>query len=175
MGLTVSHTCWDGGYISFNIWRCKLAEVAGIPLELMEGYLRTDVNHNDMYHFDMAQKLLDSELKDQVIPAWNPDGIDVTGYAKMLARFLLTMKPYLPIKWEALRDDPLIVLLNHSDCDGIIEHKDCKPLADRIEELLPLLPDGDGGGHIWDWKETTQQFIDGLRCASEKQEDVKFS
>lgn len=78
------------------------------------------------------------------------------------------------MEWEALPPDPLHVLLNHSDCDGEIRWQDCGPLADRLSELLPLLPDGDAGGHIGFWREKTQQFIDGLREAFEAKEDVEF-
>ena len=39
MGLRVSHGCWDSSYSSFNLWRCALAEAAGLPpLMLMEGF-----------------------------------------------------------------------------------------------------------------------------------------
>lgn len=77
------------------------------------------------------------------------------------------------VPWSALKPDPLHVLLDHSDCDGEIAAKDCGPLADRLEELLPLL-DGDGGGHIGSYKEKTQQFIDGLHLAASLGEPVEF-
>jgi hypothetical protein len=39
MGLDVSHECWTGAYSAFHIWRCKIAELKGLPpLELMEGF-----------------------------------------------------------------------------------------------------------------------------------------
>ena len=74
--------------------------------------------------------------------------------------------------WD--ESDPLTKLLSHSDCDGEIASADCDPLADRLTELLPLLPEGDGGGHIGDWREKTQRFIDGLRRAAAAGEDVEF-
>mgnify|MGYP001563287209 CR=1 FL=1 len=83
--------------------------------------------------------------------------------------------PFTPIKWSALKPDILHVLLDHSDCDGIIAHKDCLLLASRLEELLPqlgILPNDTG--HIGNWAEKTQQFIDGLRFASANNEDIKF-
>ncbi len=77
--------------------------------------------------------------------------------------------------WSSLGKDPLIVLLNHSDCDGIIKAKDCAPLADRLEKLLPALrSEGDGGGHIGSYEEKTRQFINGLRLAASRNEDVDF-
>jgi len=80
----------------------------------------------------------------------------------------------LPIKWDALRPDVLHVLLDHSDCDGWIPAIYCGPLADRLAELLPLLPDGDDPGHIGNWRAKTQQFINGLREAHEAGQDVDF-
>lgn len=76
--------------------------------------------------------------------------------------------------WETTPADPLLVLLAHSDCDGHILPAQAGPLADRLTELLPLLPAGTGGGHIGDWRVTTQTFIDGLRAAAEAGERVEF-
>ncbi len=73
------------------------------------------------------------------------------------------------------KDDVLVVLLNHSDCDGEIEAEYCKPLADRLTELLPALEKaGDGGGHIGFYAEKTKIFISGLLDAHENKENVKF-
>jgi len=72
-------------------------------------------------------------------------------------------------------EDPLTVLLNHSDCDGEILSVDCTPLADRLEELLPALKlAGEGGGHIGSYEKKTTQFIMGLRDAAAAGEDVRF-
>lgn len=77
-------------------------------------------------------------------------------------------------EWSRTPPDPLIVLIAHSDCDGVIHPEQAGPLADRLTELLPLLPEGSGGGHIGDWREKTQAFIDGLRDAVDAREDVEF-
>ncbi len=76
--------------------------------------------------------------------------------------------------WEPYADDPLVKLLDHSDCDGEIQSKDCAPLAERLEGLLERLPEGRDGGHISDWREKTKKFIAGLRQASAAGEDVEF-
>jgi hypothetical protein len=81
-------------------------------------------------------------------------------------------KPF--IKWGSLKPDILHELINHSDCDGELRAEICAPLADRLEELLPLMPDESGGGHIWSWRGVTQQFIDGLRMAAAAGEAVEF-
>ena len=77
-------------------------------------------------------------------------------------------------KWPETPDDPLIVLIVHSDCDGCIYPEQAQALADRLEELLPLLPREDGGGHIGNWQDKTQHFITGLRKAFADYEAVEF-
>ena len=77
-------------------------------------------------------------------------------------------------EWDKTPADPLIVLVAHSDCDGVIHPEQAGPLADRLEELLPMLPEGDGGGHIGSWRDKTRTFIDGLRAAVAAGEDVEF-
>jgi hypothetical protein len=71
-------------------------------------------------------------------------------------------------------DDPLLHLIVHSDCDGVIHPKHARPLAVRLESLLPKLDESKSGGHIWSMREVTQQFIDGLRLAADADEDVEF-
>jgi hypothetical protein len=77
-------------------------------------------------------------------------------------------------EWDRTPPDPLIVLIAHYDHDGLIHPEQAGPLANRLEELLPLLPDEDAGGHIGNWRDKTQQFIDGLRAAVRAGEDVEF-
>jgi len=76
-------------------------------------------------------------------------------------------------EWDETPHDPLIVLFAHSDCEGVIHPAQAIPLADALEAILPKL-DGDGGGHIGNYREKTQKFIDGLRLAAAKGEDVDF-
>ncbi len=76
-------------------------------------------------------------------------------------------------EWDEAPDDPLIMLIAHSDCEGVIHPQHATLLADRLTELLPLLT-GDGGGHIGSYREKTEQFIKGLRLAVERGEDVDF-
>jgi len=125
-----------------------LAKVAGLPpLLMMEGFWPGVIRYD--------RSLLDEG---------NP-----------VHRLLADMLEELPIKWECLKPDPLCVLLYHSDCDGIIEHMDCKPIAERLKELIPLLPMSDGAGHIGNWRDKTQAFVDGLLEAHEAGEGVEFS
>lgn len=72
-------------------------------------------------------------------------------------------------------NDPLVGLLDHSDCDGSIPAKDCSAIADRLESLLPALERaGDGGGHVGLYSDAAKQFIKGLRKAAKANEDVEF-
>lgn len=65
-------------------------------------------------------------------------------------------------------DDPLIFLLAHSDCEGVIHPQHGIHIAARLEQLLPRLDD-DG------WiREATEQFIAGLREEHKAGEDVDF-
>lgn len=95
--------------------------------------------------------------------------------------------PYVDIRWEAFEaknyqgewdsppgDDPLLFLIVHSDCDGVIHPEHGVHLADRLEQLLPLLDESKSAGHITSMRGKTRQFIDGLRAAAKADEDVEF-
>lgn len=69
------------------------------------------------------------------------------------------------------RDDPLAILLSHSDCDGVIEHRHCKPLADRLAEIEAILPER---AMYDDVKPALARFRAGLLLAHERGEDVEF-
>jgi hypothetical protein len=154
MGLDTSHDCWHGAYSAFTRWRNKLAEVAGYYVE--EGHIRS-------YRRDGAP-----DHTEHVPPNVCLDWGHVT-------------EGNLYGDWETIPHnmhgypDPLLILLAHADCDGWIRHQHCAPLADRLQELLPLLPDEQPAGHIGHWHTKTQQFVDGLRAAHAAGEDVEFA
>lgn len=78
--------------------------------------------------------------------------------------------------WPDPEKVPLVWLLSHADNEGEIPVEQCGPIADALEALMPALRlAGDGGGHIGDYAEKTQRFIDGLRMASSLGETVEFS
>lgn len=81
--------------------------------------------------------------------------------------------PIIPFRTDGT-PDPLLLLFLHSDCEGRIRAEHTGPLADRLTELLPSI-EGDGHGHVGDYRTTTQQFITGLRLAEQRGEDVVFS
>lgn len=147
MGLDCSHDAWHGAYSAFMRWRQEIARLAGVPLELMDGF------------FDPAQNNAMALAK-------------IAGDNANALRELLTRN--CPIRWDSLKPDPLHVLLYHSDCDGEIAPDDCAKIADRLEELLPLLPSGEGGGHIGNWRDKTSKFIAGCRTAAAAGEPLDF-
>ena len=90
-------------------------------------------------------------------------------------------------------EDPLLYLIVHSDCDGVIHPEEARHLAERLEQILPALtietaPDlaerlekflpGLTVERNWmsqEWLEkATKQFIKGLREAAAAGEDVEF-
>lgn len=152
MGLDISHGAWSGAYSAFSRWRTEIARLAGIPLPLMEGF------------YSHCSSEWDELIKEKDIASnWS------------LGAFFKTVHPSLPLKWELLRPDPLHVLLNHSDCDGDIAPEDATKIADRLQELLPLLPMAENEGHIGNWKDKTSEFIEGCRLAASQNEPLHFA
>lgn len=130
MGLDTTHDCWHGAYSSFMRWRRMLAKAAGLPpLGLMEGFWTSPrdslTSGGDSIHV-------------QVAVSW----LRVDRPGSDIAEALLSLFDDFPIRWEALKPDPLHLLLYHSDCDGEIASSDCIPIAESLERLLPLLPEG---------------------------------
>jgi hypothetical protein len=156
MGLDTSHSCWHGAYSAFMTWREKLAEVAELPpLELMDNFCSADSTYGLL---PLLRSILDT----------------APGLKDILDWRLTRLWDQLPISWECLKPDVLYILLSHSDYDGEINAEDCGPLADRLAELIPLLPDEDVAGHIGNWRTKTQVFVDGLRRAAAAGEPVDF-
>lgn len=69
-------------------------------------------------------------------------------------------------KWDENPTDVIFVLMLHQDCEGIIPHRFCEPLARRLEELIDKQDE--------EWEDTTFQFITGLLNAHVRGEDVDF-
>lgn len=149
MGLDTSHDCWHGAYSAFMRWRKEICKVAGLPpLELMEGFYVPLKAHGlpTLYH----------------------------GVGTREENYLTDLEQFLPISWDCLKPSPLHKLLHHSDCDGELAWEDCGSIADSLEALIPKFPIGEVGGHIGNWRDKTQLFIDGLRRASAAKENVDF-
>ena len=76
-------------------------------------------------------------------------------------------------EWAVTPEDPLIVLLVHSDCDGVIHPEQAAPLAARLRQLAPLMSES-GEGHILNYRQVTERFAAGLELAAAHGEDVDF-
>lgn len=74
-------------------------------------------------------------------------------------------------EWDTAPDDPLLVLIVHSDCDGHIKPEHAGPLADRLQAIMDAMPPR--GLHD-DCKPATERFIAGLRRAAAANERVEF-
>ena len=68
--------------------------------------------------------------------------------------------------WATPPDDPLLYLLCHSDCDGVLPVSSLRPLARRLDEIAPRLRETD--------QALARVFADGLRDAAAKNEPVEF-
>jgi hypothetical protein len=81
-------------------------------------------------------------------------------------------------QWDSTPEDPLVVLIAHSDYKGAIYPEQAVPLADRLEGLLPhIVEDDEAWGHIareGGMVAVTRRFIDGLRAAAAANEPVHF-
>lgn len=150
MGLDTSHDCWHGPYSRFHCWRTAVARAAGkAPLMLMEGFFKAPPVESLAW---MAPR----------------DGGPLCGspHGPLMTHWIERHCCDLPLTFDGIYgDDPLRFLLDHSDCDGEIQAPMCLPIAARLEDMLPRMDE---------WKGETQQFIDGLRLAASRGENVEF-
>lgn len=154
MGLDTTHDAWHGAYSAFMRWRTEIAKVAGLPpLQLMEGFYQSIGDH---------------------CRGCSPTIYLGPATDELTRNCIERLDKSLPIRWDVLKPSPLHELLFHSDCDGEIPAGSCGPIADELEKLIPLLPEGEGGGHIGMWRAKTQQFVDGLRRAAVANEPLGF-
>ena len=166
MGLSVSHDCWQSSYSTFTEWRRLLALAAGMPpLDMMEGYFY-DYQHGDKGY--VAEKSWYVSIGSERVPA---------SISESLSPRMRQAVRALPIAWKYFEKDPLSILLAHSDSGGIIEHKDCAPLAKRLLEIAGSIAPEPEPGHPWgvDWaRRRAEEFAAGLMRAHEAGEDVEF-
>ena len=69
-------------------------------------------------------------------------------------------------RWPPVSSEPLVSLLNHWDGDGILKWQECDAMADRLDSIV---------NNMGQFKEVTEQWIEGLRLAYESQENVEFN
>jgi hypothetical protein len=164
MGLTTTHHAWQGGYSAFHRWRMELAKAAGIPFPLMEGVWGYEAFDGP----DHQKHVLRCHLVDML--RRYPHGFMIRAALEACLR-------WLPIRWDHYyrSGDPLVYLLDHSDCDGWIETEHLTPLANRLEDLLRgIPPELDLGEHIGNTHDKTRTFIAGCRLAAGLGERLGF-
>lgn len=161
MGLDVTHGCWSAPYSAFARFREYIAEAAGVPLALMQGF------------YDEPSEVALSF----VAPA--PGGPACRSHhGPSLWQWIRDVRAWLPLSWESWEADPIVILLDHSDCEGDIDPADAGRVADRLEELRAKIfkiatdrSEKHGADHIdgqvGDW-------IRGLRAACAAGEKVEF-
>lgn len=178
MGLDVSHDCWHGAYSAFHRWRHGVAKAAGIPLDLMEGYW------GHLAPGGQDGERIWQQVLDWLKPSDSPPGTPLSmifgpkcgsPLGPFAYRYLQEIDQWLPLKWSLFAGDPLVDLLNHSDCDGYLTYEQAGRIARRLEELLPVIAAyPDDNGHIGNWRTKTQAWIDGLKVAHSKRQRVTF-
>ena len=77
-------------------------------------------------------------------------------------------------RWPETPDEPLWVLLAHSDCEGAIYPAQALPLAARLQELVPALEQAEAEASHRGLVARTLRFINGLRKAAAAGEAVEF-
>lgn len=146
MGLTVTHNAYNGPYSSFNDWRRMMAKLAGLPpLDFMEGFY-TPIDDKSLIR---KATLFNHKIE--------------------LSDKLIELDKQLPIKWDALKERPILTLLQHSDCEGSINWRLCKDIADELSDILRFTKFEDDY-----YKPITLKFIKGLRSAYENKENLEF-
>ena len=124
MGLDISHNAWHGAYGAFHRWRRIIAQYAGIPLELMEGFYNPgDVLNDPFRRIELNTLSLNASDKED------------------LSRNIADLRAGLPIRWNLLKPRAIHELLYHSDCDGSITWRKAKKIADELSEILKLIPE----------------------------------
>jgi hypothetical protein len=142
MGLDTSHDCWHGAYSGFFRFREALGRVAGLPYRRsLSGFPPVELDID-----------WDKVTRGQLAGDWDAAPAVERGC------------------YDPPLRDPLLYLLIHSDCDGVLKHGYLQPLADRLEELQPRI---EAAGDHYVIRHLAE-FITGLRRAQESGEDVKF-
>jgi len=177
MGLDTSHDCWSGPYSMFMRWRTWLAKQIGLPLGLMRGFYEWEWEDNDLDFSRHYNSIVNADRE----------------CGRMYWKTLCGMEGLgKPIRWPSEEQEPLVLLLHHSDCDGRLRWFDCKRLAIRLGKVLreaeddsslPML--SNSGEVLWtNWRDgrgcydgmtpATERFIRGLLKAWKAREDVIF-
>lgn len=153
MGLDTSHDCWSGSYRKFNRWRTWLAKQIGLPLERMQGYCNYYITKEE---YDQTERIFTDNM---------------TRYSEPYRSCMNVLEDMIDsraIPWSIMGDDPITLLLFHSDCDGSIKWYDCKKLSLRLFKIIKNIEHNG-----WEY-EKTKDFALGLIRAYKLKENVVF-
>jgi hypothetical protein len=123
MGLALrvdGNTYAEWSYSGYGEFRKKIATQVGIDLYQMDGFHNVDK----------------SVLPIRFFSTWDRTAKDWEAYREAIEADLSQEK----ISWDTV-DDPIKILLNHSDCEGQIPADQCEVLADRLEEIIKDWPE----------------------------------
>lgn len=104
----------EWSYSGYGDFRKKIAAQVGIDLSQMKGFFVIDK----------------SILSDQ---GWD-------AYVEAIQVAIEIDKSSDKISWDVI-NDPIKILLSHSDCEGEIPPEVCETLADRLEEIIKEWPE----------------------------------
>lgn len=147
MGLRTTHGAWLGSYSAFYGWRNALAGAAGY----------------------------------EVTTQPDPETGRITFSRLCESRYILEPSQFSQNRaqgdWSAepQPEDPLLIILAHSDCDGKIAPQQATILANRLEQLIPEIPryTGDHPDEM-QLQYLTRKFVAGLRKAAGKRQNITF-
>lgn len=177
MGLDTTHDCWHGPYSQFMRWRVWLGEQVGLPLGLMDGFLSHYLDKDELKSVETALPYGHDTIPLEAI---------VSAREVMRGSMGAT-----PISWGITNGDPLMLVLNHSDCGGKIRWWQCGKIAVRLaqvyrrtteaddRELLAMrkaFPDKElpPRGCYDGFRAATLRFAVGCLRAYKARQDVKF-
>lgn len=104
------------------------------------------------------------------MPYKSPGGRDLESAEARHLAWELFEEPNYQGFWTTDPADVLVVLIVHSDCDGVIPHRFCAPLSGVLRALAEKMC---APGDSWE-RLATIQFAEGLMLAHRRGEDVEF-
>ena len=88
------------------------------------------------------------------------------------------------VQWDKYKDDPIYILLYHSDCDGDMSPEECGKVAPRLRELVAEWSDNDDDynylgscdSEIWEAFDKRQALLlaEGMEYCAETGEKLRF-
>ena len=166
MGLDTTFDAWHGSYSSFASWRNIVAAIGWEPTKLDEFTLKTHLKDEDFDWHSVSYRIPEDRIPVQEPPANETVTTDGETYVIEWSKHY-DNGVWLG-QWDNDPNDVLDVLMVHSDCEGIIPHRFCMPLAHRLADLAPLM-----SKHKRAY-DNTMQFVTGLLKADLNGDDLEF-